>query len=169
MRTLIVALLLLLAIGTVNAQTTGWSYHDGGISFHCTVTLDSASNKTYTTDYYDWTLIDGQSLYLTYSLVQANWDYAAGNDTVSIIILGKDMLGNVIKIDTQKIVSNTTQALASGQAALSLSGYAPRVAVYITPTVTGATTRRNGKNGLLKFTVYSSGFDVIPPRNKIYW
>lgn len=176
MRKLFVVLILLVAF-SVNAQwvtnsktgSVGVNYYQNGISLTYSVTLDSTSKKTYTSDYIDWTLFDGQTLYMTYSYVQANWDYSAGNDTATIILLGKDGLDNVIGMDTNKIVSGLTQAASSTQVALTRTGYAPKMALYVTPTVTGATTRRNGKNGVLKVTIYSTGLDVIAPRNQMFW
>lgn len=176
MKKIFVIILLFAAFG-LNAQwvnnsatgSVGVNYYQNGTSLTYSVVLDSTSNKTYTSDYIDWTLFDGQTVYMTYSLVQDHWNYGAGNDTVTLINLGKDGLGNVIGMDTNKIVSGLTQAAASTQVKLTPTGYAPRTALYITPTVTGATTRRNGKLAVLKVTIYSPTMDIIAPRNQMNW
>lgn len=151
----------------INAQDYG--YYDGGMSVRYTVTLDSNATST-TSNYIDWSIFDGQTIYATYSLVQNNYGFTAGHDTIAIHLLGQDGLGNVIRIDTigSRIVSNTTQALASGQATLSLSGYAPQVAFYVKPLVTGANTKNGGK-AVLKITLYSPTLDVLPPKEKMFW
>lgn len=166
-------ILFLLTAGVIYSQTLTDYYYDVGHEKGVTLTMDS-TKSSYTSDYFDWTNIDGQtSIYITYSLVQGHFDYTAGHDTVLVILRGKDGLGNIINMDSLTIVSNTTQALASTQTVLTLSNHLPRVAIYVAPKYSGATSRsassQSGQSALLKATIYAPGIDVVPPKPKVFY
>lgn len=161
-------MVLFLAIGlSVSAQTVSWGYYNNGLSMKYSITYADSTKTSYTSDYYDWTLLDGATLYYTYSFVQANFDHGAGNDTALVILLGQDGEGNTLKMDTITVVSNITQAAASTQTVASLTSYAPRVAFRIQSKHTG--TAKIGNGGVFKLTIYAPVLDIIPPRNGINW
>jgi len=166
-------ILLLLSATVIYSQTLTDYYYDVGHEKGITLTMDS-TKTTYESQYYDWTMIDGQtSIYITYSLVQGHYDFTAGHDTVLVILRGKDGLGNIINMDSLTVVSNTTQALASTQTLLTLSNHLPRVAIYVAPKYSGATLRtaasQSGQNSILKATIYAPGLDIVPPKPKVFY
>lgn len=166
MKKIIFLIALILFAISAQSQTLTTYYYDGGISYGVSLTTDS-TKSSYTSNYFDWSRIDGTTLYLTYSLVQAHYNYAASNDTFLVIIKGRDGLGNTRNIDTFTVISNTTQALASSQTAFSLTGYLPEIAFYFVPKQTGGF--KNGNAGLFKGTIYGTSMDAIYTPSRYQW
>jgi len=183
MKKLIFAMILLFVISTAQSQTTvSYGHYNGALSIGVTMTIDSNATSM-TTPYVDWTQF-GSTIYATYSLVQTNWDYAAGHDTVVVYLKGQDILGNTLNSDTisarlvsqvaATVVTASTGAISgktitgATQTALTITSYFPQYAVYVAPLKTGAVTK-NGKLAILYITFYSPTMNTIPYQTQNRW
>lgn len=144
------------------------TYYDAGISHNVKVTLDSLVTS-YTSPKIDWTIFDGQTIYVTLSYVQDGFDASDGSDTCIIVMKGTDGLGTYINVDTVSsgLVSYETQSKLVTQVTLTPTAVMPVVQFVVAHKNTG--TYVNHDNGVLYITMYSKAFDVVPPRNSMQW
>lgn len=141
------------------------NFHDGGISIGTYFsTLDSLS--TYYTEYIDFSLFDGQTIYFTYNY------YSAGNtsDSLTIVPQGKQMVANGQTISTDLMTTGIVAiAHSSGDSAvqttMTLARFLPDVRFKIVPTSgTGlpAGAQNNRAGGILKLSFYCKITDYVP-------
>lgn len=144
------------------------TYYDAGISHNVTVTLDSLV-ASYTSPKIDWTMFDGQTIYVTLSYVQSAYGCSDGNDTSIIILKGTDGLGTYVNVDTVSatLVSYTSQSESVTQVTLNPTTVMPEVQFIVAHKNTG--TNKNLNDGVLYITMYSKAFDILPPKNSMQW
>jgi len=163
MKKLFVVLIMLFAF-TLNAQ---WSYDNfegaGGTAYGIKLTISDSTTASYTSKNVDVTAIDAQTIYFTWSFVQANFGYSAGNDTLQAILQGVDVWGGITNIDTlcagNIMPSYLTKSAGLSQYTIVPSAVYPEWRLFIKKLNTG--TMVNGKNSVLYMSVYSKVNDAL--------
>ena len=157
-----VILIFLATFAFTQAQTTWgtYQYKNAFCGYINAMTVDSTKTSSIPlyTDWFDWTFFAPRAWYISYSLVEANFDHADGFDTVSIFIEGRDKNGTYLTIDTVglTVVSRSTQLLGSKMyvpVKYNNAYWFPAVRLRIIPKLTGATTLHNG-NGKFYLSIF---------------
>ena len=166
-------LAILMLVATVSfAQKVSFNtdFYNAGVGFtgywsdvDSWATADSSA-LTYTSEYFDITPIDGQTLYMTYNF------YTSGNTNDSLILYIQGVWGDgtmALNLDTVILVGTNT-SLAT-QVVPSITAYAPMVRVSFVQPTTGAFATKNAQNGKLRLNFYARANDVIYKWNKNWY
>lgn len=174
MKKILVVIFLLMTVSVFGQWTQKQFTYNAGVNYGFTSTLDSTQSN-YTTPWQDWTLLDGQTTYFTYSLLQSHYGYIAGNDTIQVILQGSNGHGIVFNLDTlgagsagsEIIVSGITLSGNAGQVTISPVKYMPLVRLYVARKNTGGNV--NGQSAIFYGSFYAKAIDTYIDKPKIQW
>lgn len=163
MKKIFLATVIFLAtFGASFAQTASWNTFENADGFSLGLYFsDVDSTGTETSNWVDWSIIDNQTLRITYLLGEGTGAGTITNDSAIAIIQGRTPIrtssGTITysqtNIDTVLMIGNTIYT----QSALSLSGYHPQV--RITVTATGHASTPNNNNRTVGLSVYGTKRD----------
>lgn len=170
---LVIALLLLVSVASAQWTSKTYTYNQG-ISYGFTLTVDSLTTS-YTSPFIDWTLIDGQTVYFNYALVQTAWGCSAGQDTLLVILQGKYPSGGIVNLDTlgagsagsEIVISYLTQNAGSLQYTIVPAKVVPSVRFYVAHKNSGG--NKNMDASTLWVDIYAKTVDAIYNPTKMGW
>jgi len=162
MRKLLITIMLLFAgVTAVKAQNVT-EFLSADVPLYGTEVTGIDSLGTYNTGWFDVSVLDGQTLYLTYLLSAGTGGGVITDDSNRVIIEGRTPYkkGATIsylttKIDTILVIGNTVAT----QTTLSLSGYHPEARFRIESITAQTGHNENGRT--LALTVYARSKDPV--------
>lgn len=171
MKKLFLALILILFVSSAYSQKTiNTGYYNAGITFNVTSfamdTAGSGATAVYTTDYFDGSGLDGQTIYLTYDCV------TPGNTSDSVMIILQGYLptgssGMVLNCDTVFAIGSTASSIK--QLTLSPTGFAPLYRLRFTHFYGGAADQKNAAISAMKANLYAKSIDAVYKWNKSWY
>lgn len=159
---LLIALLLVATISFAQKKEFTPQYYNGGVEwFGYWATVDTG--VTYTSEYFDMSPIDGQTLYFTY-----NYNTGNTNDTLTMTIQGMWGDGSMTSnLDTFYVTSvSGTQII---QLTPTLIYTAPLMRVSFVSYYGGALDQRNTPLKPLRISFYAKANDAIYKWNKNWY
>ena len=159
---LLIALMLVATLSFVQKKVFTPNYYNGGVEwFGYWASVDTA--VTYTSEYFDISPIDGQTLYLTY-----NYNVGNTNDSITMTIQGAWGDGSMTSdLDTFYVTSvNGTQII---QLNPTLVYTAPLIRVQFATYYAGASNQRGTPLKPLRISFYAKANDAIYKWNKNWY
>lgn len=151
----VIALLLCFTNITYSTDDTLVTYYRAGMTIEGTIPdIDSA--EVLYTQWFDATLLDGQTMYFT-ALYNTTGTTA---DTQRVIIQGRNpsIPALQMNIDTILLVGSSATVY---QSAITLSAYFPE---WRLRTEEKSSASDNEANGYMKWSIYAPTNDVVPPK-----
>ena len=156
----------------VAQRTVTKTNYDQGVMF-CVSFPDVDSTKTYYSEYFDWSMIDGYADGSLGSTALVKWPMsmsftATGGtaDSLNISLEGKDGNDNVITLATTLVIGSTT-----GSATWTSITYTePQVLPFVRFKIANATQSTNMRNNaVLELCLYAPRLDGYLPNGNIRW
>ena len=161
LKTIAIAIFLFLALNAVKAQET-WTldrFMGGNAISLAWSDLDSLEYDTYSTWSSDLSLIDGQTIYVTFKFTGGNT--TAGNDSVRVILEGR-INSNLYKdADTIAVVDGDSGMV---QGTMTITSFFPEYRIRIEDITGGAAANANWNDCTFYIGFYAKAPDVVYDR-----